>query len=86
MKLTLTKACLILKSKNAVIVNLKSIRFSLIGLENTMISQCITYMPTDIGIALIEALKSDDAWIIDYEFTKNMEEFLDEIEENKKNW
>jgi len=43
-------------------------------------------VPTDIGIALIEALKSDDTWIIDYEFTKNMEEFLDEIEENKKDW
>jgi len=43
-------------------------------------------IPTEKGEKLIDYLDKKHKWIIDYEFTKQMEEFLDEVEENKKNW
>ncbi len=43
-------------------------------------------IPTDKGLRLIDALKEKDNYIIDYSFTKQMEEFLDKVEENKAHW
>lgn len=42
--------------------------------------------PTENAFHLIEYLNSKYGWVIDYEFTKKMEEFLDKVEENKKDW
>jgi DNA topoisomerase-1 len=42
--------------------------------------------PTESAFKLIEYLDKRYNWIIDYSFTKNMEDFLDEVEENKKSW
>jgi DNA topoisomerase-1 len=42
--------------------------------------------PTESAFKLIEYLDKRYKWIIDYSFTKNMEDFLDEVEENKKHW
>jgi DNA topoisomerase-1 len=42
--------------------------------------------PTESAFKLIEYLDKHYNWIIDYSFTKNMEDFLDEVEENKKSW
>jgi len=42
--------------------------------------------PTESAFKLIEYLDKRYNWIIDYSFTKNMEDFLDEVEENKKDW
>lgn len=42
--------------------------------------------PTDNAFHLIEYLNGKYNWVIDYNFTKKMEEFLDKVEENKKDW
>jgi DNA topoisomerase-1 len=42
--------------------------------------------PTESAFKLIEYLDKRYNWIINYSFTKNMEDFLDEVEENKKSW
>ncbi len=44
-------------------------------------------IPTEKGFLLIQSLNSNgDSYIIDYNFTKEMEEFLDKVEENKEDW
>ncbi|MEZ0323070.1 MAG: type I DNA topoisomerase [Hydrogenothermaceae bacterium] len=45
-----------------------------------------TLKPTEDAFYLIEYLNSKYNWVIDYDFTKKMEEFLDKVEENKKDW
>lgn len=42
--------------------------------------------PTDLAFHLIDYLNQKYHWIVDYNFTKKMEEFLDKVEENKKDW
>jgi len=42
--------------------------------------------PTENAFHLIDYLNQKYHWVIDYEFTKKMEDFLDKVEENKKNW
>ncbi|WP_028950752.1 type I DNA topoisomerase [Sulfurihydrogenibium subterraneum] len=42
--------------------------------------------PTDLAFHLIDYLNQKYNWVIDYNFTKKMEEFLDKVEENKKDW
>ena len=42
--------------------------------------------PTENAYHLIEYLSRKYDWVIDYDFTRKMEEFLDKVEENKKNW
>lgn len=42
--------------------------------------------PTENGFHLIEYLNNRFNWVVDYNFTKKMEEFLDKVEDNKKNW
>ena len=42
--------------------------------------------PTERGYALVDSLKETDEYVIDYNFTKEMEQFLDDVEENKKDW
>jgi DNA topoisomerase I (EC 5.99.1.2) len=42
--------------------------------------------PTENAFKLIEYLDKRYKWIIDYSFTKKMEDFLDEVEENKRHW
>jgi DNA topoisomerase-1 len=44
----------------------------------------LTATPTAFNI--IDSLNSDDNYIIDYKFTKDMEDFLDLVEDNKENW
>ncbi len=44
-------------------------------------------IPTEKAFLLIQSLNTNgDSYIIDYNFTKEMEEFLDKVEENKENW
>jgi DNA topoisomerase-1 len=45
-----------------------------------------TLKPTENAFKLIQYLDKRYNWIIDYSFTKSMEEFLDQVEENKKSW
>ena len=45
-----------------------------------------TLFPTEEAYHLIEYLNGKYNWVIDYNFTKEMEEFLDKVEENKKDW
>lgn len=40
--------------------------------------------PTENAFHLIEYLNNRYNWVIDYSFTKKMEDFLDKVEENKK--
>ena len=42
--------------------------------------------PTQEAYNLIDYLNSKYHWVIDYDFTKKMEDFLDAVEEKKKNW
>ena len=42
--------------------------------------------PTENAFHLIDYLNSKYNWVIDYDFTKRMEDFLDAVEERKKNW
>ncbi len=42
--------------------------------------------PTENGFHLIEYLNNRFSWVVDYNFTKKMEEFLDKVEDNKKDW
>ncbi|NPA51490.1 MAG: type I DNA topoisomerase [Aquificae bacterium] len=42
--------------------------------------------PTENAYNLINYLHRRYNWVIDYDFTRKMEEFLDKVEENKKNW
>jgi DNA topoisomerase-1 len=42
--------------------------------------------PTKSAFELIEYLDSHYKWVIDYDFTRKMEEFLDYVEQNRKNW
>jgi len=42
--------------------------------------------PTENAFHLIEYLNTRYNWVIDYSFTKKMEDFLDKVEENKKDW
>ena len=42
--------------------------------------------PTQSAFELIDYLDSHYKWVIDYDFTRRMEEFLDYVEQNKKNW
>jgi DNA topoisomerase-1 len=42
--------------------------------------------PTQHAFDLIDYLNQKYGWVIDYNFTKKMEEFLDKVEENKKDW
>ncbi|MCX7759759.1 MAG: type I DNA topoisomerase [Hydrogenothermaceae bacterium] len=42
--------------------------------------------PTEDAFHLIEYLNNKYNWVIDYDFTKKMEQFLDKVEENKKDW
>lgn len=42
--------------------------------------------PTENAFHLIEYLNNKYNWVVDYGFTKKMEEFLDKVEENKKDW
>jgi DNA topoisomerase-1 len=42
--------------------------------------------PTDLAFHLVDYLNQKYNWVIDYNFTKKMEEFLDKVEENKKDW
>ncbi len=42
--------------------------------------------PTENAYNLINYLSRRYNWVIDYDFTRKMEEFLDKVEENKKNW
>ncbi|RMA97287.1 type I DNA topoisomerase [Hydrogenothermus marinus] len=43
-------------------------------------------IPTENAFHLIDYLDKHYKWVIDYDFTKNMEQFLDYVEQNKKNW
>ena len=45
-----------------------------------------TLFPTEEAYHLIDYLNNKYKWIIDYNFTKEMEEFLDKVEENKRDW
>jgi DNA topoisomerase-1 len=42
--------------------------------------------PTENAYHLIEYLDNNYKWVIDYNFTKEMEDYLDEVEANKKDW
>ena len=42
--------------------------------------------PTEEAYHLIDYLNSKYHWVIDYDFTKRMEDFLDAVEEKKKDW
>ncbi len=42
--------------------------------------------PTEEAYHLIDYLNSKYNWVIDYDFTKRMEDFLDAVEEKKKDW
>ncbi|HIQ24968.1 MAG TPA: type I DNA topoisomerase [Persephonella sp.] len=42
--------------------------------------------PTQSAFELIDYLDSHYKWVIDYDFTRKMEEFLDYVEQNKKDW
>ncbi len=42
--------------------------------------------PTESAYHLIDYLNGKYNWVIDYDFTRRMEEFLDAVEENKKDW
>ncbi len=42
--------------------------------------------PTEAAYYLIDYLNGKYNWVIDYDFTRKMEEFLDAVEERKKDW
>jgi len=42
--------------------------------------------PTEEAYYLIKYLNEKYNWVIDYNFTKEMEEFLDKVEDNKEDW
>jgi len=42
--------------------------------------------PTQSAYELIDYLDKKYNWVVDYDFTKKMEEFLDYVEQNKKDW
>lgn len=42
--------------------------------------------PTQSAFELIDYLNSHYKWVIDYDFTRKMEESLDYVEQNKKDW
>ncbi|WP_457640361.1 type I DNA topoisomerase [Persephonella sp.] len=42
--------------------------------------------PTEAAYHLIDYLSNKYNWVIDYDFTKKMEDFLDAVEEKKKDW
>ncbi len=42
--------------------------------------------PTESAYHLINYLSRKYKWVIDYDFTRKMEEFLDKVEDNKKDW
>lgn len=42
--------------------------------------------PTESAFHLIDYLNQKYHWVVDYNFTKKMEEFLDKVEENRKDW
>ena len=44
------------------------------------------YTPTELGFLVVDLLKKYFQEIIDVEFTANMEEKLDRIEEGEANW
>ncbi len=46
----------------------------------------MSLVPTENAFYLIDYLDKHYKWVIDYDFTKNMEQFLDYVEQNKKNW
>ncbi len=51
-----------------------------------VIKQSGSLRPTESAYNLINYLNRRYNWVIDYDFTRKMEEFLDKVEENKKNW
>ncbi len=51
-----------------------------------VIKQGMSLVPTENAFHLIDYLDKHYKWVIDYDFTKRMEEFLDYVEQNKKNW
>jgi DNA topoisomerase-1 len=44
------------------------------------------FYPTDLGVLVTDLLVENFANVVDVQFTANMEEQLDEIEEGKRNW
>ncbi len=42
--------------------------------------------PTENAYHLVDYLGNKYKWVIDYDFTRKMEEFLDKVEERKNNW
>ncbi len=42
--------------------------------------------PTQAAYELIDYLDKKYSWVVDYDFTKNMEDFLDSVEQRKKDW
>ncbi len=42
--------------------------------------------PTENAYHLVDYLNSKYNWVIDYDFTRKMEEFLDEVEEKRRDW
>lgn len=42
--------------------------------------------PTEAAYELIDYLDKKYHWVVDYDFTKKMEEFLDYVEQKKKDW
>ena len=43
-------------------------------------------VPTNEGRSLVACLKEKHPWVIDYNLTKSMEEYLDKVQENRANW
>jgi DNA topoisomerase-1 len=43
-------------------------------------------VPLQSGETLIDYLRDKHAWVIDYELTRKMESFLDQVVENKESW
>ena len=45
-----------------------------------------TLKPTQAAYELVDYLNKKYNWVVDYDFTKKMEEFLDYVEQRKKDW
>ncbi|MCS7084424.1 MAG: DNA topoisomerase, partial [Aquificaceae bacterium] len=43
-------------------------------------------LPTDEAFKLIDFLSENYEWVIDFEYTKRMEELLDKVERGELNW
>lgn len=43
-------------------------------------------VPTDEGKSLISCLNGKYPWVIDYDFTKQMEDYLDKVQDGKASW